>query len=229
MAYRSAASCEPTKDKPDREPLESALARAETLMVRILDGTTRSGDNEGYKVFLGGSENFRYAIDPEYKANRKNTVRPLWLEPVREMLITSWGATICDGIEADDALGIASDAFDTIIASVDKDLLQIPGYHYNIVSAETLYMDEHTARVNLYTQLIMGDRSDNIKGYDGKMRQKVPQFLQPYIDQLRQCSTEKEMFTVVYDMYELGDVELLKNGQLLYIQRKEDDTWQFPI
>lgn len=223
VAYRSAASCEPTKAKPYQEPLEIAVLRCDNMMNRILDETGASG----YRAFLSGSENFRYSIDPEYKANRRDAPRPEWLQPIREYLVIEWEACISEGIEADDSLGIAQTK-DTILCSLDKDLLTIPGKHYNWVKQEFKEIDEHTAWVNFYTQLVMGDKSDNVMGYDGKMRQTVPKFLQPIIEDIERAESPREMFKIVSDIYELGADAMYRNAQLLYIQRKEGDKFVVP-
>jgi 5'-3' exonuclease len=184
---------------------------------------------EAYKAFIGGSENFRYKIDPNYKANRKDVPRPAWLQQVREHLVMQWDAKITDGIEADDALGIEQcSGDDTVIVTIDKDLLQVPGRHYNFVTEEWQFVSPLQGSANFYTQLIMGDRSDNIQGYDGKMRQTVPNFLRRYVDDVHQAASEREMYEIVESIYELGDEALLRNGNLLYIQRKENDTWEVP-
>lgn len=219
VAYRVAAASE-------NETVEVALLRADELMRRILHET---GATE-YKAFLTGSDNFRKQIYPAYKANRDDKPRPKHLQAVREFLVTEWKASVCDGIEADDALGIEQSQAElesTIIASIDKDLLQVPGLHYNFVKQSAITVDKQQGLRNFYTQLIMGDRSDNILGFDGKMRQTVPKFLQPKLDQLYLCVDEYEMFEMVRDMY--GDDEaMLVSGQCLYIQRKENDLWRFP-
>lgn len=193
------------------------------MMQRILDETIASG----YRAFLSGSENFRYSIDPTYKANRVDVPRPIYLQPIREHLVTQWNAEISDGIEADDSLGIAQTT-ETIICSLDKDLLTIPGEHYNWVKQEFKYIDAHQGWVNFYTQLVLGDRSDNVKGYDGKMRQVVPKFLQPIIEDIERSESPREMFKVVSDIYELGADAMYRNAQLLYIQRKEGDKFVVP-
>lgn len=193
-------------------------------MQRILDET---GASE-YKAFLSGTDNFRYGIDPSYKANRRDVPRPEWLQPIRELLVVEWGAHISDGVEADDNLGIEQ-TDDTVICSLDKDLLTIPGKHYNWVNKEFKEIDEHQGWVNFYTQLVMGDKSDNIQGYDGKMRQLVPKFLQPVIDRIQHSESPREMFEVVSDIYELGTDAMYRNAQLLYIQRKENDKFEIPV
>lgn len=223
VAYRSAASCEPTKAKPYQEPLEIAVLRCNDTMQRILDET---GASE-YKAFLSGTDNYRYGIDPSYKANRRDVPRPEWLQPIRELLVVSWGAHISDGVEADDNLGIEQTT-DTVICSLDKDLLTIPGKHYNWVKQEWTEVSVWQGWQNFYTQLVMGDRADNVQGYDGKMRQTVPKFLHPFMDSLYFCTTPKEMWDKVEGIYELGNEVMYRNAQLLYILRKEGDKFVVP-
>lgn len=230
VGYRAAASCQPTKDKPYLEPLEAALGRCEDTMQRIFYATQCTE----YKVFIGGNDNFRYAVNPQYKANRKDVPRPEWLQPVREYLVMNHGAKICDNIEADDALGIHQDkeTNTTSIVSVDKDLLMIPGLHYNFVKDVHQQVTKIEGLRHFYYQLIMGDRADNIFGFDGKARDKVPQFLQPHIDKIYSFTDEKDMYTYVLGMYEMYQEEPIKelhmNAQCLYIQQKENDTWEPP-
>lgn len=225
VAYRSAASCQPNlKGKTEYEPLHVAIARCDDLMNRILHDTA----SDQYTAFISGPDNFRYAIDPLYKANRKDKARPEWLQPVREHLVVRWGARVSDGVEADDDLGIAQTE-NTVICSIDKDLLQVPGRHYNFVSGAHCVVDEHQGWVNFYTQMIMGDRADNIPGYDGKMRQVVPKFLMPAVESL-QYDDPRGMYTTCWDLYEngLGIDRFKMNLELLYILRNEGEYWKPP-
>lgn len=223
ICYRCAASVEPSKERLERGTLEVAIQRCEDLMQRIMHETSA----DSHKAFISGEENFRYAIDPNYKANRRDVPRPTFLQDVREYLVVQWGAVVSDGIEADDNLGIHQTS-ESVIASIDKDLLQIPGHHFNFVKNEWQTISEHQGWVNFYTQLVLGDRSDNIKGFDGKMRQTVPQFLLPLLERIRSGTSRRDMFEVVRDHYELGDDALYRNAQLLYIQRCEGDKWVVP-
>lgn len=161
IAYRCAASCEPTKSKPDREPLISAISRADELVYRCLNRLAP----ERYQVFLGGTENFRKQVDPNYKANRTQP-KPEYLDAVRDLLVREWEAEVCAGYEADDGLGISASA-ETIIASIDKDLLQIPGRHYNFVKDEIIDVSPRDAARSFYGQMLTGDSSDNVHGIDG--------------------------------------------------------------
>lgn len=221
-------------------------------MKRILHETGA----DSYKMYIGGSENFRKQIDSSYKANRDDKPKPAWLQDVRAYLVTEWKAEITENIEADDALGIAQDksfvdvlcwsdvrqqeikvrkwSNTTVICSIDKDLHMIPGAHYNFVKQEWKFVTDNYAIKWFYQQLIQGDSTDNIMGFDGRARPKIPQFLQPKIDELWACETELEMYDLVWQMYSDYDGQdsserLEQTAQLLWIRRKENDKWAVPV
>lgn len=218
VAYRCAAAYE-----NDDESI--AVWQASEMLRRILHDTNAMQ----HHVFISGSRNFRYNVYPLYKANRKDVPKPKWLQSVRAHLVTEWGATIADGVEADDLMGIDQVKYDgdSIICSIDKDLLMIPGMHYNFVKQEFRTVSPLEGMRHFYFQLIMGDKADNIPGYDGKMRQKVPKFLEADIAYLEECMSESEMFEHVHGMY-VDKEQMIVNGKCLWIMKKENDYWQPP-
>ena len=217
VAYRCAASSE-------NEDVGIAVARVNDLMDRILHET----GSDAYVVFLTGSNNFRYQYNPQYKANRTDKPKPIHLQAVREHLVVNWKASVEDQQEADDALGIYQMANkDTIICSIDKDLLMIPGEHYDFVKGIRREQFTIPAIRHFYYQLIMGDRTDNIFGFDGKARQTVPKKLEPILNELQTYDDELDMFSFVRDLYNNDDI-LLMNGICLWIRRNEDEIWKFP-
>lgn len=120
-----------------------------------------------YIAFLTGKGNFRkdIAVTKEYKGNRKDMIMPEHLDDLRDYLWDKWSCKIVNGIEADDALGICQTNLDkTIICSIDKDLLQIEGLHYNWNNKEVKYVNKHEAERLLHLQSLMGDSTDNIVG-----------------------------------------------------------------
>lgn len=220
VAYRAAASCK------DEDPLEVACIRAEKTIRQILEAVNAPD----YWLFLSGSSNFRYDIYPAYKANRRDIARPKWLQPVREFLLLEWQADVSDGYEADDSIGIKQTELtaiklDTIICSLDKDLRQIPGTHFNWVKEEIDVIEPLAGYANFYTQLLLGDKSDNIPGFDGMARIKPTKELKKRIDHLLTCKNEKEMLAEVEREY---TENLEQNANLLYIWRKDPDKWTRP-
>jgi len=125
-------------------------------------------------VAVKGKGNYRKDLYPAYKAHRK----PLEDE-TRERLayahnhmIEAHGAIMADGLEADDLVSIwahecmAKD-IPYVVVGIDKDLLQIPGDHYNFAKGTHQNVDRDTANYNLMRQCLTGDSADNIPGIKG--------------------------------------------------------------
>ena len=232
IAYRASASCEPTKAKPFLEPPEVAIWRLHDMIERICINT----NSQDIECYIGGSDNFRYSIYPEYKSNRTKE-KPHYLEACREMLVMQYKATVVNGIETDDALGIAQTKYDgnSRICSLDKDLLQIPGSHFNWVTGVMRLVSPLDGLRTFYKQLILGDRTDNIPGYDGKLRGEAPKFIQKLFEPIDEMTDEVDMYNYVCDIYseqvswaDDWKTPMHRNAQLLYILKNEEEYWKPP-
>lgn len=237
IAYRSSASCMPTKSRLVSDPLDIAIRRADDMIKMILE---RVGATS-YNLYISGGTNFRTEYNADYKANRQDTVRPEWLEAVREHLVMIHAAKVQDNQEADDAMGICQCSNeDTIICSLDKDMLCIPGRHYSweiqgtsslgkTWKKEEVFTEQTVieAMRHFYMQLLLGDRADNIFGFDGLMRSALPVKYQHISDELASYDDERDMFDFVRGLYD-DDERLLKNGRCLWIRRAEGELWNFP-
>jgi 5'-3' exonuclease len=107
----------------------------------------------------------------------------------------------------------------TVICSIDKDLLQIPGRHYNFVKKEHKVVDLDQGLKHLYLQSLIGDRSDNIIGVAGigpvKAEQALAELLpEEWYDKCRELYNDDERFHL--------------NMKLLYIWQKPNDMWEPP-
>jgi 5'-3' exonuclease len=124
-------------------------------------------------LFLSGSNNFRHGISNTYKANRKDQPRPEYLAEARQYYIDTRNASVTDGVEADDAIGMAHDE-NSIVVSSDKDFFQLGGLIYNPVS-DKLY-DVKNPWYFFYVQMLTGDKADNIEGIKNpdKSHYKIP-------------------------------------------------------
>lgn len=174
--------------------------------------------------------NYRYLIDKNYKANRKDQEKPVHFSALRKHLQETYNARVAHGEEADDLLGILqysqATEDDSIIVSIDKDLNQIAGNHFNFVNGEQYYVSPVEGLRWFYKQMLIGDTSDNVKGIKGIGPAKAGGFLNG-------IHNESEMYNIIQELYisEFGpaaDNELLTTGQLLWIRRKQDELWQPP-
>lgn len=110
-----------------------------------------------------------------------------------------------------------------IICSVDKDLLQIPGKHYNFVKKEFCKVSEIEGLRNFYKQMLIGDPADNIFGVKGIGKVKAANL----IDCLE---TEQDMIDLTLTKYADEDetnffVRYYMNADCLWLMRKEGETY----
>lgn len=181
---------------------------------------------DSYEAFLTGKNNYRYEIAKTvpYKGNRKDAKKPKHYDALRECMITRLGAVIVDGQEADDevAIRMTKEPDQYLLVGVDKDLRQIPGWHHNPVKAKTEYIDDFEAFKNFATQLLTGDRVDNIPGLEGIGPVKAAKAL-------KDAKTKEDLLRAVWKVYkekEHGIEYLTEQGQLLWLRRYEGELWQ---
>ena len=213
------------------EPLEHALQNAKSLIDGSLEylREARSVPVSDYVTFLSGNDqkpNFRIKVDPEYKANRDPKHKPSHLPGLIDYLVEHHAGYRTQGCEADDFFGHAqTDAIQQglvpVIVSIDKDLTQLAGWHYNLVKQELIEISKEEATLVFWRQMLEGDSVDNIKGVVGigkvKSRQYIPN-----------KTTDEEAKKIVTKYYQRdhGDVwekEYNKNCDLLWIWRKIPD------
>jgi len=115
---------------------------------------------------------------------------------------------------------------ESIIISLDKDLLMIPGWHYSweisgqgwTKEAVKSYVTPLDGLRTFYKQMLIGDVSDNIFGVDRIGKVKASK----YIDDLED---ENEMIKTVFDLYNEDAIRFLMNAQCLWIMQREGETW----
>ena len=212
----------------DDDPEWVAKARCSEMLDGILEKTGATK----FRLYLSDSRdnNWRRQLFPLYKENRVKQKRPVHYDFLKEYLISEWGARIALGQEADDALGI-DQGDQTVICSIDKDLLQVPGLHYNFVKDEWIETNERDGIRRFYTQMLVGDTSDNIRGCRGIGPVKAEKALEGH-------ETEVDLFDAVFRTYDKNEPDkstediiqhLLLIGRLLRIrQEEEEDLWNFP-
>jgi hypothetical protein len=175
-----------------------------------------------WSLHLTGKGNFRndIAVTAPYKGNRKDAEKPKHYKLIRDYLVYSWDAVIWEGMEADDAIAIEATELkgDGVIVSLDKDLDQVVGWHYNFVKDNLYYIDQETADFNFYKQFLTGDAVDNIKGVHGIGPKKA--------EKLLEGKTPVEMWEVIVE--HLGHERAMENGHLLYMLRSVNDTFTPP-
>jgi hypothetical protein len=178
--------------------LDEAKTILDSFMRRIFENVSVD-----YDLFLSPSSgNYRdsVATHTKYKGNRDGTVRPVYLSSLREHLRDKYGAQVAVGHEAEDEVSIKAGLLGQdgyVVVGHDKDLLQIPGDHYDWVENAHYKISSVEARKALWTQVLMGDTADNIPGCWGIGYTKAVNRVNKWIP-----DHEEFLFEIVVEEYE---------------------------
>ncbi len=238
-------ACSPRKRDLDENAIieyhtmidEDGAIEGAIIIADIIDSILRTTKCDKHTVYLTGKGNYRKDIYPEYKAHR--TEKPK-LHKVLTDYMLSMGAVMVEGQEADDALGIAQDEH-SILCSYDKDLMMVPGRHYDFRKKTFSDVSEEEGIHFFYVQLLTGDRTDNIPGFKGIGPKKAEKILEGCVDEGGMYNTVMNCYagdTGLADEYASQDSLLrawnaaepivLRNARLLWIRREEGELWSPP-
>ena len=233
------------------QPVENALQIVKTsLKAMTYDVEERFNQVASESLVLSGPDNFRFKIATirPYKGNRPARL-PVHYQAIRDYL-TERGAKVIHRREADDEISIRAWRLwnesgqdgrhhaTYVVATIDKDLDQIPGWHYDYMKHVFYFVDEDDAEAALWTQILSGDPSDNVPGAWKIGRAKALKLVQQAIEK---NVSEQDMWQVVVFAYELSqkaegcpykdrkaeDVAL-ETARLVYMQREPGELWNPP-
>lgn len=187
IAYRAASSVEQEKEMEDDvwvlyTDLSEARLSFNTRLASLVESCPSQKD---FILCFSDGENFRKQLNPEYKANRKKTRKPMGYKKFIEQLRTDFKdkAVSRPRLEADDCLGILATRPNTdhVIWSVDKDLRQIPCKHLSD-EGEVTTVSQVDGDLFFLKQVLTGDTVDNYKGLPGTGPVKAAKIVQDAID-----------------------------------------------
>jgi len=219
IAYRAAFSTE-------QMGLSDTKAKVDDLIEFILDKTVLFPEiGLDYVVYLTGKGNFRHDIAKShvYKGNRKSVQKPRHLQTARDHMESKYQAIISQGEEADDLIAMEAAKLDykACVASIDKDMLQIPCWHFNIVRGDYIKVEPFGGIKFFYKQILTGDRADNIVGLWKVGEVKASKILDG-------ADTEDELWDRVIKAYDGDEERVIENARLLWLRREEAEIWQPP-
>lgn len=180
----------------DAQPVSHALNVLKTTLLAAV----KDAGCDVYEAFLSPTDksNFRFDIEPEYKANRKNAHKPVHYKAMRDYAERHLDAKVVHGMEADDILSIRAHERgmdDVVIVSNDKDMQQLPTWHYDWKKKTAVHkVTQEQGWISFYTQLLVGDTVDNIKGCPGIGPAKARAAL-------KGLTTDQEMLDACYNKY----------------------------
>lgn len=153
--------------------LEANLAETESTLEALIAQVKDKLKADRVLVCLSDDVvNFRKSIYAGYKENRNIVRKPLALRHAKQHIKKTFDTKFKETLEADDVLGILAThptliKGKPVIVTVDKDLLQIPGRHFNPDKDVKRMILEGEATRNFYSQVLTGDSVDNYPGCPG--------------------------------------------------------------
>ena len=121
--------------------------------------------------------NYRKKVDLSYKAQR-STDKPEYFEELVKHIKENINVQTRSGIETDDLVAKFLDFYgkdNCVVISIDKDYMQFECTIFNYRKREFIKVSKSDALYNLYEQMVVGDRADNVlvcKGYGTKWCEK---------------------------------------------------------
>ncbi|MEE8113772.1 MAG: hypothetical protein V3T23_05405 [Nitrososphaerales archaeon] len=182
FAYRAASAVQYSANwadegQPDLWTLHAKLSDGVRVFEGLINTVLKDLDATDYLMCISPRSNFRKDINPDYKSNRKDTLKPILLNPLEDYVREHHDSITMPNIEADDMLGILQ-TDDTIIVTQDKDLLTVAGMNYNHITKEKRKIAKDDADHWFYMQILMGDRVDGYGGLEGVGPAKAKKILE---------------------------------------------------
>lgn len=184
------------------------------------------------EIYLDGDGNFRNRrakIRP-YKGTR-NQAKPVAYNDLRQYLLDNYDTRVVHGMETDDQLAIemTESPDNTICCAVDKDMLQVPGWHLNPNKGWKKVSPKEGAW-RLAMQVLTGDSTDNIGGCYKVGPKKAEQLLPKEATQEEWDAAVRQAFEDSIEKY--GDVynglnavqAATENYELVYLLRTEEEA-----
>lgn len=194
------------------EPIENVLHLAKMMM----NGWLRSVSADTHKGFLGKGDSWRVGRSTilEYKGNRKDLLKPIYLDPVADFLEKNYRIDVVEDLEADDWCVIeAYKNPEAIVLAIDKDALGTPCRVHNpnrpddgIINGNcfgALRKDDKGkvrgyGRLFLYHQICSGDSIDN---YKANSASKIKWGDAGSYKALKDCTTDREAWAAMIAIY----------------------------
>jgi DNA polymerase-1 len=134
---------------------------------------------------------------PTYKNNRNASTVPTLVDVLKNYMKKAHPCWIYEGLEADDVMSLMQ-TNDTIICTIDKDLDQVEGLHYNWNKIGVYEITEEEGTKFFYRQILMGDPTDGYKGCPKIGKVKSQRIVDDFYER---GLSEAEMWKEIVDIY----------------------------
>lgn len=228
-----------TEEVLELEPVENVLSTVRATIQHIKD----YAKSEKLAVYLTAADgvSFRHHIAKQkpYKGNRTKP-RPEYYRTIRDYLVNKYGARIITAREADDELSIHAHALAAgnapyIVVTIDKDLDQIPGEHYNYREQAGYFISEEDAERWFWIQVLAGDATDNVPGCYRVGLAKAAKYVDEWhaddvdiwleiVTEYKRSMERKGCPYAGIDGFRVA----LETARLVYLQKRPGELWMPP-
>lgn len=203
----------------------AALSICKNKLVGLLERL----EADSHRVYLTGKGNFREEVATltPYKGNRTQVEKPVHYAACREWFLNHPYTTLVEGQEADDELGIQQTRHGgrAIVASIDKDLRQIHGPHYEWHKDSKFNINAEASDRWFWLQMLMGDSADNIPGIKGVGPKTADKLLAEAPDRQARADAVAKKYLAQYGPDWKGWANEV--GILLWIRREAGQVWNW--
>ena len=243
------ALSETIKPKIETEILPKSHDDVEMIVDVMIKNIIVGSESTDYIVYLSGDTNFRNEVAKtrEYKGNRSSDTRPIHYGYIREYIADKHPTITSDNCEADDLCAMRlytefkkaqksrnKNDCEAILCSIDKDLRNIPGHHYNIKDKKIDWVNVKDANKHFAKQLLTGDSTDNIPGisyFSDKKKRVGPKTAEKM---LLESTSISDLYKDVCGVYaefagEDWEIKLQEVGTLLWMQRSPEEQFDIKL
>lgn len=169
--YRACTACKILHQESEFVFVEKYnIGKGIDYLVGVIEGFKNKFSSNNIVIVLGDKDNnFRKEINHKYKSHRG--AKPLMYDMIVDWMCNKYEVITLPTLEADDTCRIVYEDNNTwkgskVIVTIDKDFYTVPCnlYRDNIKDNKVVTITEEDARINLYRQILTGDKTD---GYDG--------------------------------------------------------------
>jgi hypothetical protein len=183
-------------------------------------------DQFNYEIYIKGGHNFRHDIATILGYKRGREPDPFHRKGITEYLKEQYGARLVSNVEVDDVLAIYGGREDVVLVHIDKDIEQVPGYHYNPNTDTAYEVTEIEGLRSVYKQAIIGDATDAVLGLHGVGPKST------HVKKLALMMDEDQLYSHVYTLYEqrfgtYAPMFLKENMRLVWLMRDDAKVYKW--
>ena len=205
------------KDSKKIKTLEDCTKHIDSLINNICKVTHATH----YICTITVGKNFRFTVNPEYKSDRKELIKPIYFNEVKQHLIDKHKAIYHTDLESDDLVNIYKNKIpESFICACDSDILEgLPGTQFNYKQFKWITTKPKDAKYKFWKNMISGTHNGikGLKGKGEKYAEKVLSIANDYHNNINYLEIVLNEYITFYKSENIGIEEFYKNYKCIRI------------